>query len=138
MGFVDVRHRNIVILTGKLRIQKAGVVNRQGIDLLEVFATVQVGDKNRGGLHKIMIYGREARVASAFVEANGKDGMEVTVNGCLYSGSERSFVYVERIAFHVGSRVREKAISIMRGGKPQSKRGTGPLRRTEVKPPEAA
>ncbi len=99
-----------------------------GVDLLEVIGTVDTGPVHMGGRHKILLYGKNARAVSAFVEANEGDGMEVTVSGGLYSGENGSQVYVDRISFHVRESVVEKAMITLKGLEPESRRGTGPLK----------
>ncbi|MFA9403047.1 MAG: hypothetical protein ACERKX_12105 [Anaerolineales bacterium] len=121
-------HRNMCVLTGTLLVTQAGIVNKGGVDLLEVIGTVDTGPVHMGGRHRILLYGKNARAVSAFVEANEGDGMEVTVSGGLYSGENGSQVYVDRISFHVRESVVEKAMNTLRGAEPRSRRGTGPLK----------
>ena len=108
-------HRNSVTLTGPFWVEQARIVHKHEVDILEVVGKVRTGPPDLGGVHRVLIYGRDARLVSAFVEANGGDGMEVTVYGRLFSGEAGAEIYVERLTFHVSSEVAEKARAILQG-----------------------
>jgi len=120
-------HQNSFSLTGPFKVIKAGVVRRGEIPMIEVLATIQTGPETHGGLHRVRLYGREAKIASAFVEASGGNGLEATVWGSVFSGSDGIELYASRLTFHTPRQINDKALGILKGSGAWSKRGTGPL-----------
>ena len=123
-------HRNSVTLTGPFRVISAGFISRHGVELPEVIGTVQT-DPVDGGIHRVLLHSRVARVVEAFVRAYGGDGMEVTFHGKLFSGEDGAEVYVERMTFHVSTEVSNKAANIIGKSGAFSHRGTGELSRED-------
>jgi hypothetical protein len=106
---------NVVTLTGEFRVVKLEVVQRKEHEELEIEATVRTGPKNLGGIHRVILLSETARLANAFIKANGGDGMFVTVIGTLYSGSDFAIVHAGRIVFHVPPYIQEEGRNIYRG-----------------------
>jgi hypothetical protein len=117
-------HENLVVLTGEFRVVKSGFTLNEGREIIEVEATVRTGPESQGGMHRVILLSETARKANAFIEANGGDGMLVTVLGLLYSGNEYSRVYVDRISFHLPEHIAKKGQDLFMGA-PRSQRGTG-------------
>jgi len=120
-------HQNSFSLTGPFKVVKAGVVRQGDIPMVEVQATIQTGSESHGGLHRVRLYGREAKIASAFIEAAGGNGLEATVWGSVYSNGEGVELYGSRITFHAAKTINDRAMGILKGSGAWSKRGTGPL-----------
>ncbi len=121
------QHQNSFSLTGPFKVINAGVVRRGDIPMVEVLATVQTGPETHGGLHRVRLYGREAKIASAFIEASGGNGIEATVWGSVFSGGEGVELYASRITFYAARAINDRAMGILKGSGAWSKRGTGPL-----------
>lgn len=102
-------HWNVVTLTGEFRVVNFNSVQRKGHEDFEAEATVQTGPASEGGVHKVFLHSEAARLAKAFVEANGGDGMLVTIQGALYSTKENPRVVVDSISFHVPKHVYDKS-----------------------------
>lgn len=120
-------HGNTAVLTGHFRVVEARIVKIDGKEILEVEGTIQTGLESHGGLHRVVLYSETARKANAFVQANGGDGMLVTVNGSLHSGKDFAKVFVKYIEFHVPPDVEDEGIRLFMGDKAKSHRGVGIL-----------
>lgn len=102
-------------MTGEFRVVDFKFVKRKGQEFLEAEATVQTGPASEGGVHRVFLISETARLAKAFVEANGGDGILVTVKGTLYSSEENPGVVVDWISFHVPRHIAEKGQKIFLG-----------------------
>ena len=76
---------NVVTLTGEFRVVDFKSVEREGQEFLEAEATVQTGPESEGGVHKVFLHSEKVRLAKVFIEANGSDGMPMTIQGAVYS-----------------------------------------------------
>jgi len=110
-------HGNFVSLTGEFRVVKLEVVQRKGHKDLEVEARVRTGPESLGGVHRVFLLSETARLANAFIKANGGDGMFVTIIGTLYSGSDFAIVHAGQIIFHVPPHIQKQGRNIYRGNK---------------------
>ena len=110
-------HRNSVILTGPFTIVSAELTGGKDVETVMVVAEVETGPANKGEVHRVILYGHDARVAAAFVEAHGCDGMEATVYGSLRSMGDNVKVFVERITFHIHSEEVTIAQRALRGSR---------------------
>jgi hypothetical protein len=117
-------HGNLVILHGTFYIIRTGFIEVEGKEFLEVEAKVQTGLESHGEVHRVNLMSDAAEIAKAFVEANGGDGMLVTIQGKLYSTKENSRVVVDYISFYVPKHVEQKSKLILEQIN-ISKRGTG-------------
>ena len=117
-------HSNLVFLHGTFHIIRTGLIEFEGKEFLEVEAKVQTGLESHGEVHRVNLMSEAAEIAEAFVEANGGDGMLVTVQGKLYSMKERSRVVVDYVTFYVPKHVEKKSKLILEQIN-ISKRGTG-------------
>lgn len=117
-------HGNLVVLHGTFYIIQAGFIEFEGQKFLEVEAKVETGLESHGEVHRVNLMSEPAEIAKAFVEANGGDGMLVTIQGKLYSTKENSRVVVDYISFYVPKDV-EKKSKIILEKTDISKRGTG-------------
>lgn len=70
----------------------------------------------------MILLSETARLVNAFIEANGGDGMFVTVSGDLYSGKDYARVYASWIHFHVPPYIQEEGSNIYRGDKSRTQR----------------
>jgi len=117
-------HGNLVILHGTFYVIRTGLVEVEGQEFLEVEAKVQTGLESHGEVHRVNLMSKTAEIARAFVEANGGDGMLVTIRGTLYSKKENSRVIVDWISFYVPAHVVSKSKRILEKMN-ISQRGTG-------------
>jgi hypothetical protein len=116
-------HRNLVVLHGNFYVIQSGLVEFEGKEYSELEAEVHTGPASIGEVHRVNLMSETAEIAKAFVDANGGDGMRVTISGKLYSTKGNSRVIADWISFYVPDYVANKSKIILEK-KGISQRGT--------------
>jgi hypothetical protein len=103
------KRQNLVWLDGWLQDACAVADPADGPRATALAATIVTDSPAQGGHHRVLLPGRLAIEAWAFLEAAGGQTVEVSVDGWLRSHGRDTVVVADRVAYHVGQSVRQAA-----------------------------
>jgi hypothetical protein len=108
------QRNNNVFLFGFISESKQGVLRVDGENTQILDMLVQTDRPENGGRHRVFVTGRQADELQHFMQACGKEPLEVAVLGWLHSGDETAVVMASRVTAIVPHTVRKVAIRAIR------------------------